>query len=71
VAEKIWSTEKSDDLTGNAIRDLPACSILPQPIMLPHAPLRLQYKIYVSKQDKYKKKLGAIYLAFVHIPIFI
>jgi hypothetical protein len=35
VAGRIRSIEKSNDLIGNRIRDLPACSIVPQPTTLP------------------------------------
>jgi hypothetical protein len=38
VAGRIRSTEKSNDLIGNRTRDLPACSIVPQPVTLPCAP---------------------------------
>jgi hypothetical protein len=31
--------KKSNDLIGNRTRDLPACSIVPQPTTLPHVPL--------------------------------
>jgi hypothetical protein len=34
VAGRIRSIEKSSDLIGNRIRDLPAYSIVPQPTML-------------------------------------
>jgi hypothetical protein len=33
----IKSIEKSNDLTGNRNRDLPACSVVAQPITLPRA----------------------------------
>jgi hypothetical protein len=33
------SIDKFSDLIGNQRRDLPACSIVPQPTMLPRAPL--------------------------------
>jgi hypothetical protein len=36
--ERIKSTEKSDGLIGNRARDLPACSIVPQPTTLPRDP---------------------------------
>jgi hypothetical protein len=36
---RIRSTEKSNDLIGNPTRDRLACSIVPQPTMLPRAPL--------------------------------
>jgi hypothetical protein len=39
---RIRSIEKSNDLIGNQTRDLPACSVLPQPTALPRVPLRLQ-----------------------------
>jgi hypothetical protein len=37
-AERIRSIKKSNDPTRNRTRDLPACSIVPQPTMLPRAP---------------------------------
>jgi hypothetical protein len=39
VIGRIRSIEKSSDLIGNRILDLPACSIVPQPTMPPRAPL--------------------------------
>jgi hypothetical protein len=36
---RIRSIEKSNVLIGNRTRDLPACSIVPQPITLPLAPV--------------------------------
>jgi hypothetical protein len=39
AAGRIRSTEKSNDLIGNQTRNLPAHSIVPQPIMLPLAPV--------------------------------
>jgi hypothetical protein len=41
------SIEKSIDLIGIRTRDLPACSIVPQPTMLPRAP---QLHVVVAKQ---------------------
>jgi hypothetical protein len=38
-AARIRSIEKSNDLIGNRTRDLPACSIVPQPTTLPRATL--------------------------------
>jgi hypothetical protein len=38
VAGRIMSTEKSNDFIGNRSHNLPACSIVPQATMLPHAP---------------------------------
>jgi hypothetical protein len=35
--EGFMSIEKSNDLIGNRTRDLPACSIVPQPTTLPLA----------------------------------
>jgi hypothetical protein len=37
AAGRITSIEKSNDLTGNRTRDLPACRIVPQPTTLPRA----------------------------------
>jgi hypothetical protein len=39
VAGSIKSIEKSSDLIRNRTYDLPACTIVPQPTMLLHAPL--------------------------------
>jgi hypothetical protein len=36
-AGRIMSTEKCNGLIGNRTRDLPACSIVPQPTTLPRA----------------------------------
>jgi hypothetical protein len=38
VAGRIRSSEKSSDLMGNQTCNLPVCSIVPQPIILPCAP---------------------------------
>jgi hypothetical protein len=38
AAERIRSVEKFNDFIGNRSRDLPACSIVPQPTTLPRAP---------------------------------
>jgi hypothetical protein len=38
AARRIRLIEKSNDLIGNQTRDLPACSIVPQPTALPRAP---------------------------------
>jgi hypothetical protein len=38
AAGRIRSIEKSHDLIGIRTRDLPACSVVPQPTTLPHAP---------------------------------
>jgi hypothetical protein len=37
AAGRIRSSEKSNDLNGIRTRDLPVCSVVPQPTMLPHA----------------------------------
>jgi hypothetical protein len=39
------SIEKSSEI-GNRTRDLPACSMVPQPTTLPHAPLEQSWRIY-------------------------
>jgi hypothetical protein len=49
AAGRITSIEKSNDLIGNRTRDLPACSILPQPTMLPHK-LKLNSVAVVRKR---------------------
>jgi hypothetical protein len=36
--EGLGQSKRSSDLIGNRIRDLPACSIVPQPSMLPRPP---------------------------------
>jgi hypothetical protein len=38
VAGRIRSIEKSNDLIENRTRDLPACSVVPEPTTLPRAP---------------------------------
>jgi hypothetical protein len=45
VAEKIRSIEKSNDLIRNRTRDLPACSIVPQPTTLPRDPTMGMYTV--------------------------
>jgi hypothetical protein len=47
AAGRIKSTEKSYDLIGNRIRDLPACSIVPQPTTLARAPFRSEFPIKI------------------------
>jgi hypothetical protein len=52
VTGRIRSTEKSNDLIGNLTHGIPACSIVPQPTMLRHAPvkiLQVQIKIKIKK----------------------
>jgi hypothetical protein len=41
--EELDQFEKSNDIIGNPTRDLPACSIVPQPTMLPRDPF-FQYE---------------------------
>jgi hypothetical protein len=38
--EGLGKLKKSYDVIGNQTRDLPACSIVPQPTALPRAPFR-------------------------------
>jgi hypothetical protein len=40
VAGRIRSIEESGDLIGNRTHDLLACSIVPRPTALPHAPIQ-------------------------------
>jgi hypothetical protein len=52
--EGLGQLKKSDDPIGNRIRDLPACSIVPQPTTLPLAPrltIVLSYILYVASND--------------------
>jgi hypothetical protein len=44
--EELGKLKKSSDLSGNRIRDLPAC-IVPQPTMLPRTPDKV-YKVLIS-----------------------
>jgi hypothetical protein len=46
---RITPIEKSNELIGNRTRDLPACSIVPQPTTLPRAGLRtVSHKIHYT-----------------------
>jgi hypothetical protein len=47
AAGSIRQIEKSGDLIGNRIRDIPACSTMPQPTTLPRAP-------YSNEQEEFK-----------------
>jgi hypothetical protein len=47
AAGRIRSTERSSDLIGNRNRDLPACSIVPQPSMLPRSAI-MTTRFYVT-----------------------
>jgi isocitrate dehydrogenase kinase/phosphatase len=47
--EDLGSIEKSNDHFGNRIRDLPACSILPQPTTLP----RVVYSVHQKARVVY------------------
>jgi hypothetical protein len=44
MAGMIKSIEKSSDLIGIGTRELPACSVVPQPITLQRAPIRVAWK---------------------------
>jgi hypothetical protein len=48
-AGRIRSNEKSKDLIGNRTRDLPACSIVPQPTTLLRAPLCDMYVQQINR----------------------
>jgi hypothetical protein len=45
AAGRIRSIEKSNDLIASRTRDLPACSTVPQPTMLPGTLMVIQYHI--------------------------
>jgi hypothetical protein len=40
--------KKSNDTIGNRIRDLPACSAVPQPTALPRVPSQHEYGLYLK-----------------------
>jgi hypothetical protein len=50
-------------LVGNRTRDLPACSIVPQPTTLPHAPIKNRRNVichYTSMElEFYEFRIGA------------
>jgi hypothetical protein len=46
--EGLWIEKKSNDLTGNRNRDLPTCSIVPQPTTVPRA-LEFSDTMMISK----------------------
>jgi hypothetical protein len=48
AAGRIRSIEKSNDLIGNQTRDVPACSIVPQPTTLPRSPPPPIFKLFDS-----------------------
>ena len=48
AAEKIMSMKNSNDTTGNRTRDLPTCSVVPQPTALPRAPIYIYIYIYME-----------------------
>jgi hypothetical protein len=50
---RIRSIEKSSDLTGIRTHDHSACSIVPQPTMLPRAPQNLGKQLYTIRSYKY------------------
>jgi hypothetical protein len=66
--EGFRSIEKSNDLIGNRTRHLPACSIVPQPTTLPHAPIygcNAIYNLnkpfkpdYRGRVGKYSRRVG-------------
>jgi hypothetical protein len=67
VAGKIRSIEKSSDI-GNRTCDLLACSIVPQPTMLSHAPRKVMYQMEINKNcnNPYSTRFACIMLiAFV------
>jgi hypothetical protein len=50
--------EKSDDLVGNGTRDLPACSIWPQPTTLSRVPQSSQTKCYLAARKREQQSSG-------------
>jgi hypothetical protein len=66
AAVRIRSIERSSDHIGNRTHDLPACSIVSQPITLPRAPYR-EYKTWESVA----KKIRHIYNLEARKPILV
>jgi hypothetical protein len=54
AAGRIRSIEKSNDLNGNRTRDLPPCSIVPQPTMLSRTPhfCKIQFNIILPPSPR-------------------
>jgi hypothetical protein len=61
VAGRSRSIEKSNDLIGNQTCDLPACSIVPQPTALLHAPLEKQLVLQtvISLEENWSSREGS------------
>jgi hypothetical protein len=59
VAGRIRSIEKSIGHIGNATRDLPVCSTVFQPTMLPHAPGRRLLDKILYEVDNSDIQLGS------------
>jgi hypothetical protein len=59
------SMKKSNDTIGNRTRDLPACSVVPQPTAPPRAP---NLQLYLWKQNE-KFKCFSIYNPDSALPI--
>jgi hypothetical protein len=60
VAGRIRSIEKSNDLIGNRTRNLPACSRVPQPTTLPHAPKLNDTEVKDKCQVKISNRFAGI-----------
>jgi hypothetical protein len=50
--EGLGKLKNSVDLVGNLTRDLPACSIVPQPTTLPRAPLKDLTTLITAGEDR-------------------
>jgi hypothetical protein len=46
--EELGKLKKLNDFIGTRIRDLPACSIMPQPTTLPRAPKVHKYREFIG-----------------------
>jgi hypothetical protein len=57
AAGRIRSLEKSIDVIGSWTRDIPACSIVPQPSTLPHVPSR-----YATASPHYPTALSGTFI---------
>jgi hypothetical protein len=62
AAGRIRSIEKSSDLIENRNRDLPACSIMPQPTTLPHVMKFKNYELldFCLKRESFQGNMSQV-----------
>jgi hypothetical protein len=74
VAGRIRSIEESSDLIGNRTHELPACSIVPEPTTLPHAPTVLSVEDPFTLHSNWiypGKSSHSVYCCIGYIPVFL